>query len=58
MNRIREYTNRILEAIDEGILSRDAVIQACLNYMSEAQVKDMCESEGFFEDDEENDDDE
>jgi hypothetical protein len=55
MNRIREYTNRILEAIDEGILSRDVVIQACLNYMSEADVKDMCESEGFFEYDDDDD---
>ena len=58
MPRIREYTNLILEYFNEGILDRDDVIFACLNYMSEAQVKDMGESEGFFPEDEEENDEE
>jgi hypothetical protein len=35
--------------IAEGILSRDQVIRACFNYMSEDDVTDMAESNGFFE---------
>ena len=52
----REYTNKLLEAIDNDILSKDIVIMACLKYMSESDVKDMCEANLFFEyeDEEEN----
>jgi hypothetical protein len=44
----REFTNRILEEIDEGILDKDTVIMACLKYMSEDEVRDMAESNDFF----------
>lgn len=54
----REATNRLLEMIEEGVLDRDAVILACVNYMSEADVKDMCESNEFFEDEEDEDEEE
>lgn len=37
----REYTNKLLEMIEEGILDRDTVIMACVKYMSEDDVKDM-----------------
>ena len=37
----REYTNRLIDMIDEGLLSREYVIIACLKYMSEDDVKDM-----------------
>ena len=30
--------------IEEGVLDRDAVILACVNYMSEADVTDMMHS--------------
>ena len=39
----REITNRILEDIDEGILSAEQVVIACLKYMSEDDVRDMAE---------------
>ena len=45
---MREATNKILEMIDEGILDRDAVIMACLKYMSEDDVADMAECNEFF----------
>lgn len=48
-NKVRKTTVKILEMIDEGILDRDTVINACLNYMSEADVTDMAECEGFIE---------
>ena len=40
-NMTREYTNRLIDMIDEGLLSREYVIIACLKYMSEDDVKDM-----------------
>jgi hypothetical protein len=39
----REYTNHLLELVDEGLLDKDRVILACVKYMSEADVKDMME---------------
>lgn len=48
----REITNKILEAVEEGLLDRDTVIMACLKYMSEDDVADMARSNEFFEDDE------
>lgn len=53
----RQATNKILEMIEEGVLDRDTVINACLKYMSEDDVKDMAHCNEFFEDDEENLDD-
>jgi nucleoside 2-deoxyribosyltransferase len=46
---LREYTNKIIEAVDEGLLDPKDVILACLNYMSEADVKNMAEVNYFFE---------
>ena len=50
---VREYTNRVLEMVEEGILDKDVVIMACLKYMSEAGVRDMAEANGFVPEDEE-----
>ena len=49
----REFTNKILEAIEEGMLDKDMVIMSCLKYMSEDRVKDMAEANEFFMDEEE-----
>ena len=49
----REYTNLALEMVEEGILDKDVVIMACLKYMSEAEVRDMAEANGFLPEDEE-----
>lgn len=50
----RKATNQILSMVEEGILNKDAVIAACLDYMSEADVADMAHINGFLN--EENDD--
>lgn len=47
----RKVTRQLLDAIEEGIVSKDDVIRACLDYMSEADVADMCENEGLLETD-------
>lgn len=56
----RKNTRLLLEMIQEGLLDKDDVIRACVNYMSEDDVTDMAESNGYFEfmrdEDEENDD--
>jgi len=54
----RDATNRILEAVEEGVLDRDYVIMACLKYMSEDDVADMAHANEFFWDDEDPDEDE
>ena len=50
---VRKYTNMVLEMVDEGVLDKDVVIMACLKYMSEAEVRDMAEANGFLPEDEE-----
>ena len=53
----REYTSRLLELIEDGMLDRDTVIMACVKYMSEADVQDMMEiNEFILEEDEDEDD--
>lgn len=55
---MREATNRILELVEEGMLDRDAVIMACLKYMSEDDVADMAHANEFFLDEDEDEEDE
>jgi hypothetical protein len=49
----REYTTKLLEMVEEGILDRDNVIMACVQYMSEDDVKDMMECNEFLNEEEE-----
>ena len=41
MTNPREYTCRLLEMVDSGILSPDDVMSAALSYMSDSDVEDM-----------------
>jgi len=54
----RQATNRLLEMIDDGLLDRDTVIMACVKYMSEDDVADMCHANEFFEDENEDENEE
>ena len=45
---IREVTNRIYEAVDEGVLTWQQIAEAALTYMSESDVADMAHNEEFF----------
>lgn len=58
---MRDYTNRLLEMIEEDMLDPIKVVEMCLNHMSEDDVKDMCQSNDlsdymFSSDDEDEDD--
>ena len=52
----REYTGKLLELIEDGMLDRDTVIMACVKYMSEDDVKDMMEHNEFILEEDEDDD--
>ena len=46
---VRQFTNIAYDLIDEGVLSKDLLIQCCLKYMSENDVKDMLECNEIIE---------
>ena len=53
---MREYTTKLLEMMDEGLISAAAVAEMALAYMSEDDVKDMVRGNDlmpWMEDDEE-----
>lgn len=54
----RHYTNQLLDLINEGVLSSEMVVGACLKWMSEDDVREMMYANGFNidGDDEEEDD--
>jgi len=39
---VRQFSCRLLELIDDGLLDPTSVVEMCVTYMSEADVKDMC----------------
>ena len=57
-HRVREYTNRIVALLDEGVLDQEDFINMVLNWMSEADVKEMYLANGIsvYGEDEEEDD--
>lgn len=52
----REYTNKLLEMIEEGLLDKDQVIMACVKFMSEDDVRGMMEANMFLEHEDEDED--
>jgi len=57
MANTRKVTNLLLMWVEEGVLDPQTVLEACLSYMSEADVEDMARSNDLLpeEFDEEND---
>ena len=52
----RQYTIKLIELAEEGIVSWESIAKSAMMYMSEADVQDMAECEGFVEVEEEEDD--
>ena len=52
----RDYTSKLLELVEDGLLDRDTVIMACVKYMSEDDVKDMMEANEFILEEDEDED--
>ena len=53
----REYTTKLLNMMDEGLISAEAVAEMALGYMSEADVADMMQANDILDEDEEDEDD-
>ena len=53
---MREYTTKLLEMMDEGLITAEAVAEMALAYMSEDDVKDMCLANDIVDEDEEDED--
>ena len=51
----REYTCKLYDLVDEGVLTWEQIAKAALSYMSEYDVKDMAETEEFVVEDEDED---
>jgi hypothetical protein len=59
MTDVRKTTNKIYEALEEGLLTHEQVVKACLCYMSEWEVDDMASYNDFYlGDEDESDEDE
>lgn len=54
----RKVTNKLFELMEEGVLDPQLVAEACLRYMSEADVADMAHSEELVVENDEDEDDE
>lgn len=46
----RAFTNQLLEMVDDGILDQGRVLEACLKWMSEDDVREMMFANDFTED--------
>jgi hypothetical protein len=44
----RKATNKLLELIDDGMVSAKDVVTMCLKWMSEDDVEEMCEANEIF----------
>lgn len=49
MYQTRKITNKIRDAVAEGVLSYEQVAEAALKYMSEDEVADMAHVNEFFQ---------
>ena len=51
----REYTTKLLEMMDEGLISAEAVAEMALAYMSEDDVADMMRANDILDEEYEDD---
>lgn len=56
--RTRKVTTQLIEMLADESLDPRVLAEACLNYMSEADVADMARSNDLLPDDEDSEDDE
>jgi hypothetical protein len=50
---MRKYTTKLLEMMDEGMITAESVAEMCLAYMSEDDVKDMCRANDILDEEDE-----
>ena len=44
IHKAREYTVRLMEAVDDGMVDKDQLIRDLVNWMSEQDVKEFVEA--------------
>lgn len=49
----RKFTTKFIEAMDEGLIDPKQLAQNLMGYMSEREVQSFAESEGYFDQEEE-----
>ena len=49
MFKTRVCTTALIEMMADGVITAEAVAEMCLNYMSEADVRDMMESNDLLD---------
>ena len=54
-NEARQATRKVIDMAEQGVLLWEQVARDCMNYMSEDQVADMADSNGYFEFEEQED---
>ena len=47
-SEIRAYTNALQDAIDNGYLSTEMVLQEMLQYLDESVIEDFCKNNEMF----------
>ena len=52
---MRTQTNKLIEMMDEGLISAEAVAEMCLAYMSEDDVADMMLCNDILDEEDEDD---
>jgi len=50
---MRTQTNKLIEMMDEGLVSAQFVVEACLAYMSEDEVADMMRCNDILDEEDE-----
>ncbi len=53
---MRTQTTKLIEMMDEGLITAESVAEMCLAYMSEDDVADMMRSNDILDEDEEDED--
>lgn len=54
----RKYTTMLLDMVDQGVIDPKKLVEACLSYMSEADVYDMAWTNEFIPDEDDEGDEE
>jgi hypothetical protein len=50
---MRKYTIKLMEMMDEGLITAETVAEMALAYMSEDDVKDMCRANDILDEEDE-----
>lgn len=55
MRKPRQNTNKLIDWIDQGLITKEMVADAALSYMSEDDVTGLIDANDWFETDEDED---